>query len=143
MRVLERRARTVVLSLAAGVVVSACAAGAPKSVIGLDPTSPGTTATLRENINDVERRVRFAFTALKIAPYGSPRTRIPGSYATRVRNEPPFGRVIEGRKGDLDVIVKIEPKTSSTTRVDIRVRRNPTEYDSDFEQRLLEKIRGT
>jgi len=41
------------------------------------------------------------------------------------------------------VIVKIEPKTNSTTRVDIRVRRNPTEYDSDFEQRLLEKIRGT
>ena len=50
---------------------------------------------------------------------------------------------LEGRKDDLDVIVKIEPKTTSTTRVDIRVRRNPTEYDSDFEQRLLEKIRGT
>jgi hypothetical protein len=143
MRVLERRARTVVLSLAAGVIVSACAAGAPKSGIGPDPTSPGTTATLRENIDDVERRVRFAFTALEIAPFGSPRTRIPGSYANRVQNEPPVGRIIEGRKDDLDVIVKIEPKTNSTTRVDIRVRRNPIEYDSEFEQRLLEKIRGT
>ncbi|NNG15280.1 MAG: hypothetical protein HKM89_02285 [Gemmatimonadales bacterium] len=131
------------LSLAAGIIVSACAAGTPKSVIGPDPTSPGTTATLRENIDDVERRVRFAFTAMEIAPFGSPRTRVPGSYAKRVQNEPPVGRVIEGRKGDLDVIVKIEPKTNSTTRLDIRVRRNPTDYDSDFERQLLERIRGT
>jgi hypothetical protein len=133
----------VLLSLAAGVIVSACATGVPKSVRGPDPTSPGTTANLREHIDDVERRVRFAFTAMEIAPFGSPRTRIPGSYANRVGSEPPVGRIIEGRKGDLDVIVKIEPKTNSTTRVDIRVRRNPTEYDVEFEQQLLEKIRGT
>jgi hypothetical protein len=49
-------------------------------------------------------------------------------------------RVLQGKKGDLDVTIEMEQKTSKTTRVEVSVRKNLAEWDKDYAQQLLSRI---
>jgi hypothetical protein len=49
-------------------------------------------------------------------------------------------RTFKGKKGDLDVTIDLERKTSTTTRVEVTARKNLAEWDKDYAQQLLSRI---
>ena len=51
-------------------------------------------------------------------------------------------RQFEGKTGDLDVTVKLERKSPSTTNVEVTARKNAAEWDKDFAQKVLAEIVG-
>jgi hypothetical protein len=49
-------------------------------------------------------------------------------------------RTFKGKKGDLDVTIDLERKSSTTTRVEVSARKNLAEWDKDYAQQLLSRI---
>jgi uncharacterized protein DUF3568 len=49
-------------------------------------------------------------------------------------------REFKGKKGDLDVTIDLERKSSNTTRVEVTARENLAEWDKEYAQQLLSKI---
>jgi hypothetical protein len=49
-------------------------------------------------------------------------------------------RTFKGKKGDLDVTIDLERKSSTTTRIEVSARKNLAEWDKDYAQQLLSRI---
>jgi hypothetical protein len=49
-------------------------------------------------------------------------------------------RQLKGKKGDLDVTIDMEQKSSATTRVEVTARKNVAEWDKDYAQQVLSRI---
>ena len=49
-------------------------------------------------------------------------------------------RELKGKKGDLDITVELERKTTETTNAEVTARKNLVEWDKDYAQQLLSKI---
>ena len=49
-------------------------------------------------------------------------------------------REFKGKKGDLDVTVRVESKTSTTSKVEATARKNLAQWDKNFAQELVSRI---
>lgn len=52
-------------------------------------------------------------------------------------------RELRGKKGDLDVSIRLRRQSASTTRVEINARQGLTGWDKGFEQQLLDAVGKT
>ncbi len=49
-------------------------------------------------------------------------------------------RELKGKKGDLDVTIKMNRESSTTTKVEVSARKNTVEWDKDYAQEVLNRI---
>jgi hypothetical protein len=109
----------------AGCVAAAAAAGAGA---GIYLTTRGAESMVEGSIDDVSARTRAVLKEEGI-----------------VLDESNFEkggdkREFKGKKGDLDVSVDLERKSSNTTRVEVSARKNMAEWDKEYAQQLLQRI---
>lgn len=121
-----------VLILAAAVVSGGCiaAAAGAGAATGIYLTTRGAESLVNAGVDEVAGRTRDAFDRFDIT--------------TTKTTEERGGdvRQFEGKTGDLDVTVKLERKSPSSTNVEVTARKNAAEWDKDFAQKVLAEIVG-
>lgn len=105
-------------------LVAAGAGGAT----GIYLTSRGAESLVEQPMDGLVARTQAAFTEFGIRPVGE------------TIDHEGDRREFRGRKDDLDVTVKLERKSPSTTQVEVTARRNVAQWDKDLAQRLLARI---
>ena len=118
------------LALALVLPVTGClaAAAAAGAGAGIYLTSRGAESLVESPIDQVAARARAVMTDEGIVPDESS------------IEQSGDKRVLKGKKGDLDVTIEMELKSSKTTRVEVAARKNLAEWDKDYAQQLLSKI---
>jgi protein-tyrosine-phosphatase len=108
-----------------GCLAAAAAAGAGA---GIYLTSRGAESIVESSVDQVAARARAVMNEEGIVPDES--------------NMAKGGdkREFKGKKGDLDVTIDIERKSSKTTRVEVTARKNLAEWDKEYAQQLLSRI---
>src|SRR5919108_5165934 len=110
--------------------VAGCAAGAAAAGAGagIYLTSRGAESLVESSIDQVATRARAVMSEEAIVPEAS--------------NVEQGGdkRELKGKKGDLDITINLEKKSSSTTRIEVSARKNAVEWDKDYAQQLLSRI---
>ncbi len=95
---------------------------------GIYLTSRGAESLVEQPMDGLVARTQAAFTEFGIRPVGE------------TIDHEGDRREFRGRKDDLDVTVKLERKSPSTTQVEVTARRNVAQWDKDLAQRLLARI---
>ena len=108
-----------------GCVAAAAAAGAGA---GIYLTSRGAESIVESSVDQVAGRARAVMAEEGIVP----------DEASMEKGGDK--REFKGKKGDLDVTIEIERKSSTTTRVEVAARKNLAEWDKDYAQQLLSRI---
>jgi hypothetical protein len=111
---------------AAGCVAAAAAAAGAGAGVYL--TTRGAESTIDGSIDQVARRAQAVMNDEGIVPDES-----------AVQNGG-SKREFKGKKGDLDVTIDLEQKSSTTTHVEVSARKNLAEWDKDYAQQLVSKI---
>lgn len=106
----------------------AAAAGASS---GIYLTSRGAEVVAERTVADLARRTEAEFATRKIV--------IESSSVKEEGDE----REYQGKSGDLDVTVRIERKTPSTSKIEVTARRNLATWDKEYAQGLLARIVGS
>jgi hypothetical protein len=109
----------------AGCVAAAAAAGAGA---GIYLTTRGAESLVDNSIDKVAQRAQAVMNEEGIVPDAS---------STEKGGDK---REFKGKKGDLDVTIEMEQKTSTSTRVEVTARKNLAEWDKEYAQQLLSKI---
>jgi hypothetical protein len=108
-----------------GCVAAAAAAGAGA---GIYLTTRGAESIVESSVDQVAGRARAVMAEEGIVP----------DEASMEKGGDK--REFKGKKGDLDVTIEIERKSSTTTRVEVAARKNLAEWDKDYAQQLLSRI---
>lgn len=108
-----------------GCLAAAAAAGAGA---GIYLTSRGAESIVESSVDQVAARARAVMAEEGIVP----------DEASMEKGGDK--REFKGKKGDLDVTIDIERKTSKTTRVEVAARKNLAEWDKEYAQQLLSRI---
>jgi hypothetical protein len=108
-----------------GCVAAAAAAGAGA---GIYLTSRGAESIVESSVDQVAARARAVMAEEGIVPDESSMEKGGDK------------REFKGKKGDLDVTIEIERKSSTTTRVEVAARENLAEWDKEYAQQLLSRI---
>jgi hypothetical protein len=108
-----------------GCVAAAAAAGAGA---GIYLTSQGAESLVKSSVNDVATRAKAVMKAEGIVEDAS------SSEAGSDKRE------LKGKKGDLDITIKMAREDSATSRVEVTARKNLAEWDKDYAQQLLSRI---
>ena len=127
-RSMARAKWAVALALAlptAGCVAAAAAAGAGA---GIYLTSRGAESLVDNSIDQVAGRAQAVMSEEGIVADAS---------STEKGGDK---REFKGKKGDLDVTIELERKSSATTRVEVTARKNLAEWDKEYAQQLLSRI---
>lgn len=106
-------------------VVAAAGAGAGA---GIYLTSRGVESLVETPLDGLVTRTQKAFTDFGIRPVGEKIDHEGGK------------REFQGKTDDLDVTVKLEQRSATTTKVEVTVRRNMAEWDKSYAQQLLARI---
>jgi hypothetical protein len=114
-----------VLPAAGCVAAAAAAAGAGA---GVYLTTRGAESTIDGSIDQVASRAQAVMNDEGIVPD-----------ASAVQNGG-SKREFKGKKGDLDVTIDLEQKSSTTTHVEVSARKNLAEWNKDYAQQLVSKI---
>ena len=109
----------------AGCVAAAAAAGAGA---GIYLTTRGAESMVEGSIDQVATRAQAVMSEEGIVPDES------------AVQEGGDKREFKGKKGDLDVTIQLERKSSNTTRVEVTARENLAEWDKEYAQQLLSRI---
>ena len=109
----------------AGCVAAAAAAGAGA---GIYLTSRGAESLVDNSIDEVARRAQAVMAEEGIVPDAS---------STESGGDK---REFKGKKGDLDVTIQLERKSTTTTRAEVTARENLAEWDKEYAQQLLSRI---
>jgi hypothetical protein len=108
-----------------GCVAAAAAAGAGA---GVYLTSRGAESLVESSVDQIAARARAVMAEEGIVPDAS---------STEKGGDK---RELKGKKGDLDITIEMESKSSKQTRVEVAARKNLAEWDKDYAQQLLSKI---
>ena len=108
-----------------GCVAAAAAAGAGA---GIYLTTRGAESIVESSVDQVAGRARAVMAEEGIVP----------DEASMEKGGDK--REFKGKKGDLDVTIEIERKSSTPTRVEVAARKNLAEWDKDYAQQLLSRI---
>ena len=109
----------------AGCVAAAAAAGAGA---GIYLTSRGAESLVDNSIDQVAGRAQAVMSEEGIVADASSSEKGGDK------------REFKGKKGDLDVTIELERKSSATTRVEVTARKNLAEWDKEYAQQLLSRI---
>jgi hypothetical protein len=109
----------------AGCVAAAAAAGAGA---GIYLTTRGAESMVEGSIDDISARARAVMNDEGIV--------LDESNMESGGDKQEF----KGKKGDLDVTIDLERKSSTTTRVEVTARENVAEWDKEYAQQLLSRI---
>ncbi len=109
----------------AGCVAAAAAAGAGA---GVYLTSRGAESLVDNSIDQVAARAQAVMSEEGIVPDASS------------TEEGGDKREFKGKKGDLDVTIELERKSSTTTRIEVTARKNLAEWDKENAQQVLSRI---
>jgi hypothetical protein len=108
-----------------GCVAAAAAAGAGA---GIYLTTRGAESIVESSVDQVAARARAVMAEEGIVPDEAS------------MEQGGDKREFKGKKGDLDVTIEIERKSSTTTRVEVAARKNLAEWDKEYAQQLLSRI---
>ncbi len=108
-----------------GCFLAAAGAGAGGAVY---LTSRGAESLVDASVEDVASAVEETYSNLGITLTGT--TTEGGGDQREMR----------GKKGDLDVTVKFDRQSPTTTKVEVTARENVAEWDKDYAKRVLENI---
>jgi len=108
-----------------GCLVAAAGAGAGAGVYF---TSRGAESLVEASVDGLATRTQAAFTEFGIHPTSE-----------KIDHEGD-AREFRGTKDDLDVTVKLERRSPTTTKVEVTARRNMAEWDKAYAQQLLARI---
>lgn len=109
----------------AGCVAAAAAAGAGA---GIYLTSRGAESLVDNSIDQVAGRAQAVMSEEGIVADASSSEKGGDK------------REFKGKKGELDVTIELERKSSATTRVEVTARKNLAEWDKEYAQQVLSKI---
>lgn len=130
MRARVKSQLSIVLLLGVATVPGCVAAVAAGAATGIYLTSRGAESLVQGSVNEVAQRTQAAFTSLTITPTGSS------------NDNGGDKREFKGKQGDLDVTVKLERKSPTTTQTEVTARKNLAEWDKDYAKAVLSKIVG-
>src|SRR4051812_18849420 len=119
-------ALTVALMLPVGGCVAAAAAAGAGAGIYL--TSQGAESLVKSSVADVATRAHAVMKAEGIVEVAS------SSEASGDKRE------LKGKKGDLDITIKMAREDNATSRVEVTARKNLAEWDKEYAQQLLSRI---
>ena len=108
-----------------GCVAAAAAAGAGA---GIYLTSRGAESLVENPIDQVAARAQAVMSEESI---------VPDETSLKSGGDK---REFKGKKGDLDVTISLERKSSKQTQVEVTARKNVAEWDKDYAQHLLSRI---
>jgi len=108
-----------------GCFVAAAGAGAGA---GIYFTSRGAEALVEATVDGLTTRTQATFAEFGIRPVSE-----------KIDHEGD-AREFKGTKDDLDVTVKLERRSPTTTNVEVTARRNMAEWDKGYAQQLLARI---
>ena len=130
MRARVKSQLSIVLLLGVATVPGCVAAVAAGAATGIYLTSRGAESLVQGSVNEVAQRTQAAFTSLTITPTGSS------------NDNGGDKREFKGKQGDLDVTVKLERKSPTTTQTEVTARKNLAKWDKDYAKAVLSKIVG-
>jgi hypothetical protein len=108
-----------------GCMAAAAAAGAGA---GIYLTTRGAESLVESSVDQVTTRAQAVMREEGIVPEDS---------SSEDGGET---RELKGKKGDLDVTIKLQRESDSTTRVEVTARENLAEWDKEYAQQLLSRI---
>jgi hypothetical protein len=121
-----------VLLLGLALPVAGCAAAAAGAAAGAAGgvylTSRGAQSLVDGSIDQVAERSQAVMKELEIVP------------GTSTSSDAGQKREFKGTKGDLDVTITLESRSSSTTHVEASARKNFAEWDKSFAQDVVSRI---
>jgi uncharacterized protein DUF3568 len=114
------------LALASSSCVAAAAGAGAAGAIYL--TSRGAESVVEGSVDDVAGRAKAVMGEMQI---------VADAESTKEGGDK---REFKGKKGDLDVTVKLERQSPTTTKVEVTAQKNLAEWDKDYAQQILERI---
>lgn len=125
MRIPAVAALLAVPTVLVGCFVAAAGAGAGA---GIYFTSRGAESLIEATVDGLATRTQATFADFGIRPVSE-----------KIDHEGDT-REFKGTKDDLDVTVKLERRSPTTTKVEVTARRNMAEWDKGYAQQLLARI---
>jgi hypothetical protein len=108
---------------------AAAAAGAAAGAAGgIYLTSRGAESTVQGSVDQVSARAKSVMNELNIV-----------QDAQSSENQG-AKREFKGKKGDLDIAIRVESKGENTSRVEATARKNLAEWDKNFAQQIVSRI---
>lgn len=118
-----------VLLLALAVPAAGClAAAAGGAAAGIYLTSRGAEGVVEGSVDDVAERAEAVMGEMGIEITGN-KTEESGDV-----------REFIGKKGDLDVTVRLERESPTTTKAEVTARQNLAEWDKEYAKEVLNRI---
>jgi hypothetical protein len=114
------------LALSSSACVAAAAGAGAAGAIYL--TSRGAESVVEGSVDDLAGRAKAVMGEMQI---------VADAESTKEGGDK---REFKGKKGDLDVTVKLERQSPTTTKVEVTAQKNLAEWDKDYAQHILERI---
>ena len=114
------------LALSSSACVAAAAGAGAAGAIYL--TSRGAESVVEGSVDDLAGRAKAVMGEMQI---------VADAESTEQGGDK---REFKGKKGDLDVTVKLERQSPTTTKVEVTAQKNLAEWDKDYAQQILERI---
>jgi hypothetical protein len=117
--------------VAAVLPAAGCAAavvGGAGAATGVYLTSRGAESLAPGSVDQVARRTKTVMNEMDIV------------LDAQSSEQQGAKREFKGKKGDLDVTVRLESQSTKTTKVEASARKNLAEWDKDFAQTLVSRI---
>jgi hypothetical protein len=114
------------LALSSSACVAAAAGAGAAGAIYL--TSRGAESVVEGSVDDLAGRAKAVMGEMQI---------VADAESTKEGGDK---REFKGKKGDLDVTVKLERQSPTTTKVEVTAQKNLAEWDKDYAQQILERI---
>ncbi len=107
---------------------AAVAGGAAGAAGGIYLTSRGAQSLVQGSVDQVASRTKSVMNEMNIVQ------------DAQSSEQQGAKREFKGKKGDLDVVVRLESKSDKTTKVEATARKNLAEWDKNFAQELVSRI---
>jgi hypothetical protein len=114
------------LALSSSACVAAAAGAGAAGAIYL--TSRGAESVVEGSVDDLAGRAKAVMGEMQI---------VADAESTKEGGDK---REFKGKKGDLDVTVKLELQSPTTTKVEVTAQKNLAEWDKDYAQQILQRI---
>jgi hypothetical protein len=114
------------IALSSSACVAAAAGAGAAGAIYL--TSRGAESVVEGSVDDLAGRAKAVMGEMQI---------VADAESTKEGGDK---REFKGKKGDLDVTVKLERQSPTTTKVEVTAQKNLAEWDKDYAQQILQRI---
>jgi hypothetical protein len=117
------------LALSSSACVAAAAGAGAAGAVYL--TSRGAESLVNQPVDEVAARAKAVMNEMQIVA------------DAESSKEGGDKRELKGKKGDLDVTIKLEREGDTTTKVEVEAQKNLAEWDKDYAEQILRRIVDT